>query len=138
MKNVTLQEVFDRVVNHLLMQNAQSFASKNGEICAYRGADGLMCAVGCLIPDNLYKPEMDAPETVEHMGTYISSTDIMGIADHFGLDGLFDFTVTDCSADQFIMHLAKLQFIHDKTPPKMWEFELKKLADQYNLQFNVL
>lgn len=142
MKNVTLQEVFDRVVKHLLTQNKVSFASKNGDskngdICAYRGAGGLMCAVGCLIPDNLYKPEMDHPDTVVHMG-YISSTDIMGIVEHFGLNELFDFTVTDCSADQFIMHLATLQHIHDKTPTKMWEFELKEFAKKNNLEFCVL
>ena len=50
------QAVFDKVVKHLLTQKRRS-ESKRG--CAYRGEDGAMCAVGCLISDKAYDPEIE-------------------------------------------------------------------------------
>jgi hypothetical protein len=47
---MTKQEVFDRVVTHLLTQKKRS-ASYYGS-CLYKGPDGLRCAVGCLFPDS--------------------------------------------------------------------------------------
>ena len=134
MKNVTLQEVFDRVVTHLLTQGNTSF-SQNSSNCAYRGAGGLMCVVGCLIPDSLYNPLMDSDGDEGEFGF---PKDIDGIADHFGLDGLFDFKVTDCSDEDFISFLGELQSVHDMQPPSTWDFRLKFLAAKHNLQFNVL
>lgn len=49
----TKQEIFDTVVNHLHQQGKPAM---NGEVCSYRADDGSMCAVGCLIPDEAYKP----------------------------------------------------------------------------------
>jgi hypothetical protein len=53
---MTLQETFDKVCVHLLTQLQKSvFLDSNGSMaCAYRGPNGLKCAVGCLIPDELY------------------------------------------------------------------------------------
>lgn len=123
MKNVTIQEVFDRVVSHLLTQKKPSYSAGGG--CAYRGADGLMCAVGCLIPDNLYNPLMDTSD----------STDIESVIKRFGMIDLFDFKVTDCSDDEFISLLDDLQSIHDAHPSSKWENELKLLATNHNLEF---
>ncbi len=50
------QAVFDKVVKHLLTQKRRS-EGKQG--CAYRGKDGDMCAVGCLISDKAYDPEIE-------------------------------------------------------------------------------
>ena len=50
----SLQEVFDRVASHLLTQSARSLLP-DGSGCAYRGANGRMCAVGCLIADYEYE-----------------------------------------------------------------------------------
>lgn len=132
MKNVTIQEVFDRVVKHLLTQGNTSF-SPNGSNCAYRGVDGLMCAVGCLIPDNLYNPLMDSDN--DEFGF---PKDIDGIVEHFGLESLFDFKVTDRSEEDFISLLADLQSMHDMRPPSTWESRLKLLATDHNLEFRVL
>lgn len=59
------QEIFDTVVNHLANQKRRSMAIfVHGEeeinTCAYRGKNGDMCAVGCLIKDEDYDPEMEA------------------------------------------------------------------------------
>lgn len=50
------QEIFDKVVTHLRTQKSRAML---GNSCAYRAPDGKMCAVGCLIPDELYDPKME-------------------------------------------------------------------------------
>lgn len=59
-----LQEVYDTVVNHHRTQGRQ--ATSNGS-CRYRTADGLKCAIGCLIPDDKYD------STFEGKGVYSPS-----------------------------------------------------------------
>jgi hypothetical protein len=51
------QEVFDIVVNHLFTQGRPAYDGVQG--CMYRAPDGLRCAVGVLIPDDLYDPEFE-------------------------------------------------------------------------------
>ena len=56
------QQIFDAVVNHLAAQKTQSISPRpdgKGTQCAYRGENGAKCAVGCLIPDELYDPSME-------------------------------------------------------------------------------
>ena len=51
---MTEQEIFDTVLTHLREQGEA--ATSAGGSCRYRGANGTACAVGCLIPDELYDP----------------------------------------------------------------------------------
>lgn len=51
---MTEQEIFDTVLTHLREQGEA--ATSAGDSCRYRGANGTACAVGCLIPDELYDP----------------------------------------------------------------------------------
>lgn len=51
------QEIFDIVVTHLYAQGKQAEDGENG--CQYRTDAGLKCAVGCLIPDDQYHPDME-------------------------------------------------------------------------------
>jgi|ERR1043166_3582484 hypothetical protein len=55
---MTDQETFDKVARHLLTQKERSMCLNNTN-CAYRGVDGLKCAVGALIPDELYTPDLE-------------------------------------------------------------------------------
>ena len=51
------QETFDHVVAHIRAQGyVRSWAFS---MCAYRGANGRMCAVGCLIDDAHYSPQLE-------------------------------------------------------------------------------
>ena len=52
------QETFDRVYAHLVAQGERSYDVDDAS-CMYRGPDNTSCAVGCLIPDELYKPEFE-------------------------------------------------------------------------------
>jgi len=51
------QEVFDIVVNHLFTQGRPAYDGVQG--CMYRAPDGLRCAVGVLIPDDLYDKALE-------------------------------------------------------------------------------
>lgn len=51
------QEVFDYIVAFLLKQGARSVGGDGA--CRYRGDDGTMCAIGCLLPDETYDPWME-------------------------------------------------------------------------------
>lgn len=53
---MTEQEIFDKVIKHLYTQKVQ--AIRDGD-CAYRGENGTMCAVGCLLTDEEYDEEME-------------------------------------------------------------------------------
>lgn len=52
----TEQEIFDQVARHLVKQGVRAYS---GGSCKYRSADGLMCAVGCLMSDEEYDEKYD-------------------------------------------------------------------------------
>lgn len=52
----TKQETFDYVVQHLYKQGKPAI---EGDHCRYRTSDGLMCAAGCLIHDNVYQRDFE-------------------------------------------------------------------------------
>lgn len=116
---MTAQEVFDKVASHLLTQKAKSLRvdGAGDPACAYRGAGGMSCAVGCLIPDDVYTPKMEGLSSwwlVEIMGVKFP-----GLAIHAEL-------------------LGRLQYIHDITAPEGWYIALANLANHCDLSTSVL
>jgi hypothetical protein len=58
----TRQEIFNAVSTFLLKQGRKStYRNESLDVnsCAYRGDDGTMCAVGCVIPNEMYKSEFE-------------------------------------------------------------------------------
>lgn len=58
----SLQELFDRAVGGVIEQGGPSLgAEMKGCVaeCLYRGENGACCAVGWLIPEDLYKPTFE-------------------------------------------------------------------------------
>ena len=53
---INRQEIFNTVVRHLHAQGKPSIVKG---ICRYRGPDNTRCAIGALIPDEFYTPEME-------------------------------------------------------------------------------
>lgn len=51
------QEIFTKVFTHF--KNQQALAQGCYGICHYLMEDGRKCAIGCLIPDSLYFPEIE-------------------------------------------------------------------------------
>lgn len=114
---MTHQKLFTTVRNHLLTQMERSEGRSKDHsvsgitICLYRGPRGLKCAVGVLIPDEKYKPELE--------GKRITAEEVKIAA---GLP-------THC------MFLAeKLQAVHDDHPPTEWKTKLDGVAEFFRLK----
>ena len=106
------QAVFDKVVKHLLTQNRRS-KGKRG--CAYRGKDGAMCAVGCLISDKAYDPEIEG-----HSVYYLR------VQENLAKSGVPIYSKMKAL-------LTNLQYLHDECPTDLWKTDLQNLAKQHNL-----
>src|ERR1700739_42157 len=115
----TTQQVFDKVAVHLLTQNEQSM-NPSGAFCKYRGANGLSCAVGCLVDDKHYDPQMEdkSPDCIEVMKVLRHTVDI----DNHGISSL----------------LNELQLLHDGHEPKEWFWGLASLAKEFGLSTTIL
>ena len=111
-------ELFDRVKNHLLQQGDRALLDDGSYGCAYRNSNGYKCAAGCLIPDALYRPE------VEHTG-------IVSLVLKYGVTNIFgrELAMPGRSLDL----LERLQEIHDGVPAEDWEEELNLLAEEFNV-----
>jgi hypothetical protein len=116
---MTEQETFDKVARHLLKQGKQAkacFGLLSAEPrCAYRTPEGLTCAAGCLIPDELYDPQFE--------GSAFSAL----AANEPRLAAL---------APVFLV--AYLQTIHDAHEPTTWKGKLAELAEWKHLNADVL
>lgn len=122
MKNSTpeprsTQELFDYITTNLLKQGEKS-EDKKRFVCLFRDSNGRKCAVGWVIPDDLYSPELE----------------ILGTASN----------VANCffRIDQTVRHellnpiVAELQSIHDLGPAANWKQEFRKLANKKGLTCN--
>ena len=117
--NMTAQQIFDKVAIHLLTQNKR--AIDEDKICKYRTEDGLKCAVGCLIPDEDYDPRM---ELMTFPILFLSPNrqrfpQLHPLHDHISI-------------------LQELQRIHDRSLPETWKHRLTLLAEQFDLNPEVL
>lgn len=64
---LTAQQIFDRVADHLAKQGVAAYRRDAAGIrsCVYKNDQGQMCAVGCLIPEQSYRPEFDDRSLME-------------------------------------------------------------------------
>lgn len=103
LNKMSYKRIYKKVRAHLLSQNMQSKFPEGP--CAYKYND-LKCAVGCLIPDELYDAKMERT----------------GIA----------YIVSDVKLPTFrSKFLGDLQAIHDGRGPANWEYYLNNFAITY-------
>ena len=116
---MTAQTVFNKVVRHLRQQGKKAAhwqVNQWGDryyVCDYRSntAEGLKCAVGCLISDSEYTPDMELKK-------------VAALKDH------------DLLPKHLIPHLyllKDLQKLHDEIKPSRWEQKFRVVAKEYNL-----
>jgi len=110
---MTRQEMFDTAAKHLLTQRTRS-VSEDGNYCNYRGQQGRMCAIGPMIPDEKYSPEME--------GLVVGNGVVWNA---MGLDS--------DDPDNLKTLARALQCIHDASAPTAWPYKLLDLALEYNL-----
>lgn len=110
------QEIFDKVFTGLRSQGFERSFNKRSQRCKYRGDNGMKCAVGHLIPDELYKERWDKGGTVYY-----------GLPSHLWKKLDIDFS----EDGSFI---GKMQEIHDYNGfPDIMEKALRNLAIWNNL-----
>lgn len=126
----TKQDVFNKVALHLLAQNKRSIVDDDG-MCRYRGPEGTTCAVGCLIDDESYLPEMEGYDVV----------DIFGIPSRHEISPELSMVRERFSGHDLTEHLAlldALQRCHDRIPVEDWHAELVDIAREQGLNSDVL
>ncbi len=112
------QEVFDFVVRHLRRQGRRAEAARSGQ-CRYRGAEGSMCAAGCLIADEQYTSHLEGK--LVWRGSPVG----LAIAVSVGFE--------PCSR-----LLGSLQTTHDGYAPEEWPGYLRKVAFCHGIQDSVV
>lgn len=130
---MTEQEIFDTVLTHLREQGKASTNRSGG--CRYRGEGGTTCAVGCLIPDELYDPlieglsvvgiiEIDVPEYRQDQTQELLPI-LARIKNHIGAEHL--------------PLLCELQDAHDmdlfNSDLAAWEEEMHRIARAFRLKY---
>ena len=130
---MTEQEIFDTVLEHLRKQGKAALSAEGD--CTYRGPDGTACAVGCLIPDELYDPlieNVSLPQIFKDCppygweGVWPKLRPIMArISDHLGVENepLLD----------------ALQRAHDSQLAgnglSAWEYRMRSIALDFRLEY---
>ena len=112
-----LQEIFDKVRDHLLRQNAKAVKyTEGGGTCAYRGSNGTKCAAGVLIPDDLYHPRFEG----KNVGELIDSEP--ELAESLGWDD-----------ERVATLVSDLQGVHDNSEVAAWNHGLAYAAKRHGL-----
>lgn len=113
---MTRQEVFDRVARHLILQNRVSLAAGLPPSCRYRGHSGLQCAIGCLIEDDEYTPEMEG----HSIDSALWANWRKRLAGNDSYDNL-----------RYLIY--GLRSIHDRAEPASWPKKLRLVAGHYGI-----
>ncbi|WP_323016405.1 hypothetical protein [Castellaniella sp.] len=116
------QEIFNRVLTHLRKQGHASFGSAgdNGETCLYRGDNGDMCAVGCLITDEAYDPAFEGDDISEQRVLNAVETSIGRITKRQG---------------ELLMRLQRAHDFHLDRGMGVWEGQMVCIAQNFNLKY---
>lgn len=110
------QEIFDKVYDALLKQGVASIDS-NGS-CMYRGPNGTKCAIGHLIPDELF----------EHDFNYADICDLpKNVFEYFEVESDEDFI--------FLRNLQIAHDIHLALTIESFTEKMREIASKYNLEF---
>ena len=112
-----LQQIFDKVSNHLLTQNRHS--RNMFDLCVFHSNDGTKCAIGCLIPESAYHPMFE-------LRAFDGEDDRIRKA-------LIP-VIGEITVDKMQL-LDGLQYLHDSHLPEEWTKALQNLAIREGLTF---
>lgn len=123
---MTKQEIFNKVYTHLITQGKQSITYyKQGGVtrstCAYRGANGTSCAVGCLILDEHYDKSIEGYNVLEN--------NVKEVLDKSGVP-------TDDNTIKFLLDLQKIHdsyMFEDVDISDMFKEKLERMANDHTL-----
>jgi len=116
------QKTFNTIARHLLAQKRKSMTPM--EDCRYRmelrSDKVLKCAIGCLIPDDKYRPSLE--------GKAVTNPEV-----RLAIPREHRWVPTDPKSDQRQMMLA-LQQLHDLKHPGTWTLGLALVAKAFGLR----
>jgi hypothetical protein len=118
------QQLFDLVAEHLLTQKAKSFLRSsvrfpgNPDGNAYRGENGMKCAIGCVIPDEMYSSKLE--------GWSIFTTQFERIFRK----------VLGNNIHEDLPYV--LQRVHDLYPVEAWIMKLSEVALDFDLSLAII
>lgn len=125
---MTNQEIFDTVSSHLLTQKVQCVGGHEGT-CEYRNQEGLKCAAGCLIPDELYTELIEGciwnPEHDDNSNILLQGGELFA-------------QWHNSFSKQNNKLIGKLQRIHDEGDTRNWKLKLLRLGEQFKLNTQIL
>ena len=108
----SLVDIFGEVKAHLLSQNKRAIEGEGKDrVCKYRTESGLKCAVGCLVPDSLYTPDMELAS-------------VAAAVKYRPVDSKFEL-------------MAQLQDIHDENSPPYWKDLLDVLVFKWKSSYAI-
>lgn len=127
----TAQDLFNYITVFLMKQGqaSKSTTSKNADIdvCAYRGDQKRMCAVGCVLPDKFFRSAMEGQS--------------VALLINEGLDRKEEKTFWK-ALDRHLELLLDLQLVHDEAfslksreARKSWRADFKQIAEDFELKF---
>jgi hypothetical protein len=114
------QDAYNKVLKSIRKQKYIQSSDDSKGICAYRSPNGLRCAAGHLLPNSLYRKEMEGKNIASLRGSYPK------IAEYFK------------NVDSYL--LSDLQRAHDfslgcKGNSLIWETKMKQIAFDCNLVY---
>lgn len=126
----TMQQEFDAVVAHLYEQGRPAVDNGAGfTACWYRQPDSKnMCAVGCRIPDEVYRPEMDKADAEGN------GTGVFNLVDRFR-DVLPQEIVEYKAMFAALQGAHDAQSINDEFNYEWLEADLQRVANSFGLTF---
>lgn len=129
----SMQRMFDTVYRHLLTQHVRS--QDEHDKCMYRNPAGLKCALGCLIPDESYRPEFEGLRPTARLRRQIDEVQADEVQAKDRVSASHEmYDVIDSIYPGITPRLiVKLQKIHDYTPTARWRSELVDFAETHNL-----
>lgn len=120
----SMQKIFNKVWNHFVVNKGQKAQNEDG--CAYRDEDGNKCAIGCLVPDDVYNESMD-----EGVGFNYLIRTRSKLADFFQRE--YGFVESDHVMKEFIDKLRKAHdYCYDPFTHNI-KVELMNIANAYLL-----
>ena len=119
-----IQEAYDTMVGHLRVQGKAATDTET-EMCHYRlvedSGNVLMCAVGVLIPDELYDDTMEGKSAEDILSENARVYDALSLS--------------DCNDDNAMLFYADMQFLHDNHDAKDWEEMFEAFAEKFDLVY---
>lgn len=122
------QLMFDTVVRHLMVQRVQSNTlvktdCGTRQVCAYRGLDGGKCAIGALIPDEVYDQKMEGLIVDQIVSKYpVLEKYIPDLYVAYQLQRIHDM----CKVNQWPIALWRMAKLNNFDPSAILEFEWAK------------